>query len=217
MKKVHKKISKKCAAALLAAAMLLVTGCGQAEKTIEGSVENIQPVDITSATESGQTENGDSKPDTDRGGAAGPDQGPETAGGAASDGYLFTADGVSIAMDADAAPILERLGEPVSYFEAASCAFEGLDKMYTYQGFEVDTYPTGEKDYISTVILKDDSVATGEGIAIGDSLEKLQQAYPEGKLQENGMIVCEKGGMKLCFILENDEVKSIEYRSMALE
>ena len=209
--------------------MLLVTGCGQAEKTIEGSVENIQPVDITSETESGQTENGDSKPDTDRGGAAGPDQGPETAGGAASDGYLFTAggaasdgylftaDGVSIAMDADAAPILERLGEPVSYFEAASCAFEGLDKMYTYQGFEVDTYPTGEKDYISTVILKDDSVATGEGIAIGDSLEKLQQAYPEGKLQENGMIVCEKGGMKLCFILENDEVKSIEYRSMALE
>ena len=89
--------------------------------------------------------------------------------------------------------------------------------MYTYQGFEVDTYPAGEKDYISTVILKDDSVATGEGIAIGDSLEKLQQAYPEGKLQENGMIVCEKGGMKLCFILENDGVKSIEYRSMALE
>ena len=31
------------------------------------------------------------------------------------------------------------------------------------------------------------------------------------------MLVCEKGGMKLCFILQGDEVKSIEYRSTVLE
>lgn len=122
-------------------------------------------------------------------------------------------------IDADAAPILDQLGEPVSYFEAASCAFDGLDKMYTYHGFELDTYPDGDKDYVSGVILKDDSVLTAEGIGIGDTREELEQAYPgEGAgREENGMLVYEKDGMKLCFILQEDEIISIEYRSTVLE
>ena len=212
MKKKESKIStmKKCAV-LLASAMLLATGCGKEdEKTIDGSVQNMEPVDITSgADETGAPGDGE---------AAGEGQQDSGQGGAASGaGYQFTAKGVTIEMDADAAPVLEQLGEPVSYFEAASCAFEGLDKTYTYNGFELDTYPTGDKDYISMVVLKDDSVATPEGIAIGDTLEKLTQAYPEGSKQGDNMLVCEKGGMKLCFILQGDEVKSIEYRSTVLE
>ncbi len=218
MKKVYRKMQGKRVAALLAAAMVLAAGCGQAEKTVEGSVENIQSADRSDGTEgeAGQAENGDSGQDAAQGSEVQQGQAPEAASGA-TDGYFFTSNGVAIVIDADAAPIIEKLGEPASYFEAASCAFEGLDKMYTYAGFEVDTYPTGKNDYISTVILKDDSVATGEGVVIGDSLEKVQEVYPEGNPQENGTIVCEKGGMKLCFIMENDTVKAIEYRSTVLE
>ena len=113
------------------------------------------------------------------------------------------------------APVLQALGEPASYFEAASCAFEGLDTIYTYNGFEIDTYPAQDKDLVSAVILKDDSVTTAEGICIGDSLEKLLEAYGEAA-QENGMLVYTKDGMKLCFILQDDSIISIEYRSMAL-
>ena len=65
------------------------------------------------------------------------------------------------------------------------------------------------------MILKDDSVTTAEGICIGDSLEKVLEAYGEGD-QENGMVVYEKDGMKLCFILQDDGIVSIEYRSTAL-
>lgn len=214
MKKLETKNSgrKKCAL-LLAAVMLLAAGCGKDEKTIDGNVQNMEPVDIASGTESA----GDAPVD---GGDQGAEQGSEAQdsgqGSEGGQGYLFAVQGVTIGVDADAAPVLEQLGESVSYFEAPSCAFEGLDKTYTYNGFELDTYPAGEKDCVSAVVLKDDSVATQEGIAIGDSLEKLQQAYPEGKQQE-GMVVCEKGGMKLCFILQDDEVKSIEYRSTVLE
>ncbi len=68
---------------------------------------------------------------------------------------------------------------------------------------------------VSAVILKDDSVSTAEGICIGDSLEKLLEAYGEG-VQENGMLVYSRDGMKLCFILQEDSVVSIEYRSTAL-
>ncbi len=50
MKKKESKIStvKKCAV-LLASAMLLATGCGKGdEKTIDGSVQNIQPEELGS-------------------------------------------------------------------------------------------------------------------------------------------------------------------------
>ena len=43
-------------------------------------------------------------------------------------GYVFEYNGVKIGMDMEAAPIIAALGEPSSYFEAPSCAFEGLDK-----------------------------------------------------------------------------------------
>lgn len=118
-------------------------------------------------------------------------------------------------VDADMGPILETLGEPASYFEAASCAFDGLDKIYTYNSYEIDTYPSQDRDLVSAVILKDDSVTTAEGICIGDSLEKLLETYGDGA-QESGMRVYEKDGMKLCFILQDDSIISIEYRSAAL-
>ena len=57
MKKKESKTStmKKCAV-LLAAAMLLATGCGKEdEKTIGGSVQNMEPVDITSGAELRET------------------------------------------------------------------------------------------------------------------------------------------------------------------
>ena len=119
-------------------------------------------------------------------------------------------------VDADFAPVLEKLGEPLSYFEAASCAFEGLDKTYTYSGFQIITYPDGEKDCVSTIVLKDDSVSTAEGVSIGESKERLQEVYGSGS-EEGNMIVYAKGDMKLCFIMQNDEIASIEYRSKVLE
>ncbi len=223
MKKKERKNSnlKKCAV-LLAAAMLLATGCGQEEKTIDGNVQNMEPVDITSGSEGtagtpGEGEAAGSGEGQQGGGAQDGQQNPGQGNAAAGEGYLFTVNGVTIAMDADAAPILEQLGEAASYFEATSCAFEGLDKTYTYNGFELDTYPTGDKDYVSAVVLKDDSVATQEGICIGDSRDKVLQAYPDGGTEEGGMIIYRKGGMKLVFILKEEEVASIEYRSTVLE
>ncbi len=132
-------------------------------------------------------------------------------------GYVFTYDGTIISMDMDAAPIVEQLGEPDSYFEAPSCAFEGIDKVYTYGSFELDTYPTDDKDYVSTVVLKDDTIATTEGVGIGDPEDKVVEAYGSEWIEEDGMRVYEKDGMKLCFILKNDTVASIEYRSTAIE
>ena len=200
---------KKTAVIILTASLLLLSGCGSNgdEKVIEGDVQTIES---GGATQSGEADEA----------VSGAQEESQNETAQAEDnikGYVFTYNDVSVGMDADAAPIVEKLGEPVSYFEAASCAFEGLDKIYTYNGFELDTYPVGDKDYVSSVILKDDSVSTAEGICIGDSLEKLQQAY-DGEGEENsGMLVYTKDGMKLCFIMQGEFIISIEYRSTVLD
>lgn len=184
---------KKVAALFMAAAMLILTGCGDDEKVIDGNGQN--PEGNGSRTEGSGTAEND-----------------KAAGGK---GYVFTCKGTSVQVDADAAPVVSALGEPVSYYEAASCAFEGLDKFYTYNGFELHTYPSEDKDYVSAIVFIDDSVSTAEGVSIGDTLEKVKEAYGEGT-EESGMLVYEKDGMKLCFILK-DTVVSIEYRSTVLD
>ncbi len=192
---------KKLTAVMITAA-LLFAGCGDSEKVIDGNVENA----VTGGT---QTES------PEEAGNGGQEQEPQAE--TEHKGYVFVVRDVTLEVDGDAAPVVEALGEPVSYFEAASCAFEGLDKIYTYNGFEIDTYPMQDKDMISSIILKDDSVMTAEGICIGDSLEKLQQAYGSGGTEEGGMLVYGKDGMKLCFILQGENIISIEYRSTVLD
>lgn len=132
-------------------------------------------------------------------------------------GYVFTADGVDMAMDMEMEDVLAKLGEPVSYFEAASCAFQGLDKVYTYNHYEIDTYPDGDDDRISSIILKDDLIATPEGLSIGMTKADMENAYGTGYETNGNMCVYTKDGMHLSILVENDAVTSIQYNSAALD
>lgn len=183
----------------------LLTACGNDAKVIEGAVQ-------TSGKGSGEES---AVVEGETGSSEDAQAQEETA--AAYKGYTFQYNDVVVEIDAEAAPIVEKLGEAVSYFEAPSCAFEGIDKMYTYNGFELDTYPMNNKDYVSAVIFKDDVVATPEGVSIGDPAEKITEVYGEDMTEEKGMIIYMKDGMKLCFIAAGDSIASIEYRSTVLD
>ena len=94
-------------------------------------------------------------------------------------GYVFKYNGAEIGMNAKADDVIKTLGEYVSYFEAPSCAFEDMDKTYSYPGFDVTTYTLGGVDYISGVVLQDDTVETPEGITIGSTVDQVRAAYGE--------------------------------------
>lgn len=140
---------------------------------------------------------------------------------AALKGYVFETEGtdgmVSITTDIEMTAVLEKLGEPASYFEAASCAFQGLDKVYTYLHFEINTYPDGDKDIISSIVLKDDLIETPEGISIGMSKADMESAYGTEYETKGNMCVYTKEGMHLSFLVENDAITSIEYGSAVLD
>lgn len=182
---------------VMASMLLLLAGCGDSEKVIEGSATN--PSSASAET----------------GGEAKPDASQENGGQNSGKGYTFTVQDTTVQIDADMSVVTEALGEPLSYYEAPSCAFDGMDKIYTYAGFTVQTYPDNNNIYM--IVLKDDSVATEEGVSIGDSREQVEQAYGSEYTEETGKIVYKKDGMKLGFIFQEDEVVSIEYSSTAYD
>ena len=125
--------------------------------------------------------------------------------------WKYTVQGVDILMHADAAPVLEALGEPVNYTEEASCAFTGLDKTYYYGGFYLQTYPIGEKDYIFSAWLVDDSSTTPEGIYIGASQAEVEAAYGTEGFNGSNAYVMTGTTSTLTVILTDGVVSSIQY------
>ena len=128
---------------------------------------------------------------------------------------VFTYKDCPLPMNAEFGPLKDYLGEPDSYFEAASCAFDGLDKTFTYGGVEIITYPDEDKegvDYISSVRLLDNSVSTPEGVTIGSTAEVVAAAWGgevSGDLYEK-----EDGDCILSILFEDGKVISVEYTAV---
>lgn len=127
--------------------------------------------------------------------------------------YVFRHGQTEIAVDAEASEILAALGMWLDYSESPSCAFEGLDKVYLYQGFRVQTYTAGGKDFIHSVELTDDSVATPEGISVGATAEQIVAVYgePTSSTDTAMTYVDTERGMYLQFILRGGTVTNISY------
>jgi hypothetical protein len=125
--------------------------------------------------------------------------------------YFFTLRDVKIEMQADVTPIIKALGEPGFYFEAESCASQGLDKIYTYGGIEIHTYENNDKDYVASILFIDDTVETDEGIALFETLEDVVKAYGDDYFKYLGLYTYQGIDSKLSFLIENEEIISIEY------
>lgn len=140
-------------------------------------------------------------------------QGADNDSGKSVTGYVFTYNGIDMAVDTDAAPVIDALGEADSYFESPSCAGEGIGKLYTYSDFEIQTYPDGDKDLILYVMLRTDNVATAEGIDLSSGYDDVVAVYGTPSSEANGALTYEKDGMSLKFLFDGDDMISIEYDS----
>lgn len=127
--------------------------------------------------------------------------------------YYFEYNGVSIYMNDEAKPILDQLGEPMHFFESPSCAFQGTDRVYTYNGFELYTYTDGddETEYVFSVAFMNDGVDTREGITLSDKLEKVLSKYGENYTKESEQYTFSDANTNLSFVFENGEVADISY------
>lgn len=130
------------------------------------------------------------------------------------DKFTFTYKGTSINMHEEFEPILEELGEPKSYTEEDSSAFEGLDKKYVFTSFVVTTYPDNGKDRVESVTFLDDTVSTADGICIGDAQERVEETYGEEFYTGGSAYIISKEDTTLVIIVENGTVSNIQYHAV---
>lgn len=132
------------------------------------------------------------------------------------EGFSFLYSGLEIRLNTDAAPVIAALGEPISYTEEPSCAFDGLDKTYFYGSFYLSTYPLDGKDYVYSIWFADDTVATSEGIRIGTPQSEVEAVCGADSFNGTNAYVLTKGDTKLTILLTDGTVSSIQY-SLILE
>ena len=61
-------------------------------------------------------------------------------------------------------------------------------------------------------------VSTPEGVSIGKTKDDMIKAYGDGFKEEQGMLVYEKEGTKIKFVVDaNNEITSITYSSTILD
>lgn len=148
---------------------------------------------------------------------------PETGRRAESDvnnkGLYYPAEtekgSVDVYMDMPIQTVLDSLGEPDEYYEAKSCAFDGLDKMYTYQHFEIDTWPGEDGDYVSAVFLLDDLTGTAEGLFVGADAAEADEKYGTDFDASGNERIYEVDGMKLKLQITDGKISYITYESGA--
>ncbi len=136
-------------------------------------------------------------------------------GGEKSDMYSLTLEGVTIKGNTQVKQYLDKLGDDYEYSESISCAYDGLDKIYTYENFSIYTYPDGDKDYVLEVEVLGGNYATDKGIKIGSSRADVIKAYGEKYFEDGALLyynktndATDKIAPMLYFVMDNDQVIS---------
>lgn len=204
--------------AMTVMAMTVLTACAQASEDVADTV-----VDMNDNVSDMETILGDYKETMNNvdtmgqnameGDATAPVQSNNTS----LDDYVFEYKGVKIAPDMNTNEFLSALGDPLHYYEVKSCAFEGMDKIYTYTSFEISTYPNGVNDLVSSIYFKDDTVTTQEGAYLGMAKSDVLALYGSNYTESAGAYVYSKGGMELHFIFDGETLASIEYVTTVLD
>ena len=70
---------------------------------------------------------------------------------------------------------------------------------------------------VGYITLKDDTVATPEGIDLSSTREDVIAAYGEDYAEDDKKISYEKDGMTLNFIFSGEDIASIEYVSSLMK
>lgn len=113
----------------------------------------------------------------------------------------------------DIQTVVADLGEGYEYAEGKSCAYDGLDKTYSYPQAEFYTNPLEEGDMLTEIYTEDPSVTTSKGIAVGATRQEVEDAYGQPD-EDDGYTLTyrvsdEAGEPALCFDMENDTVIAI--------
>lgn len=200
---------KKLTAILLCLLMvLMLAACGQDQpEAPQPETQGSQPTQ-DSQPESQPTQ--DSQPESEPSQDTEPSGTEPTQEQTQADVFSFTFQGIKLTPGAAFVP--DAMPKPDATYEIPSCAFEGVDTVYSYAALEVTACgPVGQQQ-IYSVFLVDVNTPTGEGIYMGDTKAMVIAAYGSGYVENGTEWVYTKGNTTLHLLFQGDTIISIEYR-----
>lgn len=125
--------------------------------------------------------------------------------------------GTNIELGSNAAPILTKLGTPLSSNFVASCGEGAGDQwVYAYSSIFVYTVKDGEEEIIDAVKLRDDIADTSMAIRIGATKTSVKNAYGSKLVEKENRLLYTEGFHVIEFSIDsNDKVTGIELRTEA--
>ncbi len=85
-------------------------------------------------------------------------------------GFLYNDYTFGLMDEADV--VMENLGEAIDYFVSASCAYQGDDYIYYYDGIEITVNEIDGVRRITGITLTDDLISIPQGVKIGMNIEE---------------------------------------------
>lgn len=108
--------------------------------------------------------------------------------------------------------IKTTLGDPVSTSEAPSCLYEGMDTVYEYEGFSVQTSQVGDSEIVVMITVETADHTTAKGIKVGDTAEAAANAYGEAVEETRNYVVYnDDTNTTVTFSLKDGKITAIEY------
>lgn len=106
----------------------------------------------------------------------------------------------------------DGLSATIDYFEGASCYYDGLDKQFKYEGYEVTTYPGDNGDIIQDISISAENVKTSKGVGVGSALSDVEKAYGKDYKVSGKMYQFYQDDTRyIYFFILNDVVKYYGY------
>jgi hypothetical protein len=121
----------------------------------------------------------------------GPKASAEVSGAetAAADTLYYESNGVKIHVYDLADDVLARLGEPNGTFESDSCAYQGKDYFFYYNGFQLTVNDVDGAKHVTAVKIVDDTVAIPQGVKIGSPEDEMKRLMGDNYTESAGQYV----------------------------
>ena len=117
----------------------------------------------------------------------------------------------NIFLDSEIETAIEILGEPLTIHETPSCAFDGMDRIFTFDDLYIHTYPVGDKNLIQVIRFRTDNITTGEGFRLGYTFDTVTEILGNDYTRDFDMVVFTKENTSLVFSLQDNIIMHMFY------
>jgi heme-binding NEAT domain protein len=128
-----------------------------------------------------------------------------------SDSLYYETNGVQIHTYDLADDVFASIGKANGTFEAPSCAYQGSDFFYYYDGFQLTVNEVDGADHVTIIMIVDDTVSIPQGVKIGDTKETMLQLMGDDYTDKNGLYEFVSGNTTLQIQVKENSVVSIMY------